>query len=69
MNSLVKDPIKRKIFILVVLFIIVALSIIGSKIFMDSIIGYFQKRALNTDSLLDLNQVIYRHFMQIQRDF
>jgi|GEM_PF-6936162 len=29
MNSLVKDPIKRKIFILVVLFIIVALSIIA----------------------------------------
>ena len=69
MNSLVKDPIKRKIFILVVLFVIVALSIIGSKIFMDSIIGYFQKRALNTDSLLNLNQVIYRNFMQIQRDF
>jgi phosphoserine phosphatase RsbU/P len=69
MNSLVKDPIKRKIFILVILFIIVALSIFGSKIFMDNVIGYYLKQTANTNSLLDLNQVIYRHFMLIQRDF
>ncbi|MCF7910924.1 MAG: SpoIIE family protein phosphatase [Candidatus Cloacimonetes bacterium] len=69
MDSLVKDPIKRKIFILVILFIIVAISIFGSKIFMDKVIAYYINKTINTNSLLDLNQVVYRHIMLIQRNF
>ena len=69
MNSLVKDPIKRKIFFLVVLLIIVALSIVGSKMFMENIINLYGKQTRNTDSLLYLNQIIYRHFMLIRSDF
>ena len=69
MSSLVKDPIKRKIFILVILFIIVAMSIVGSKMIMENIIGLYGKQEWNTDSLLYLNQVIYRHFMLIRSDF
>lgn len=69
MSNLIRDPIKAKIFLLVILFIIVAVSILGSKTFMENVIQYYTVKAENMNSLLDLNQVVYRTFLNIQRDF
>jgi len=68
MNSLVKEPIKVKIFVLVILFIIVALSILGSKSFLENVIGFYSKKSSNIHALLDLNQIVYRNLLVIQRD-
>jgi phosphoserine phosphatase RsbU/P len=69
MDSSVHDPIKSKILILALLFVIVAVSIAGSKVFMDKVIDYYNKQSRNMDSLLYLNQVIYRHFMLVRNEF
>jgi len=68
MNSLVKDPIKVKIFVLVILFIIVALSILGSKSFLENVIDFYSRKSTDIHAVLDLNQIVYRKLMMIQRD-
>ncbi|MCF7920018.1 MAG: SpoIIE family protein phosphatase [Candidatus Cloacimonetes bacterium] len=68
MSNLVKDPIKVKIFVLVILFIIVALSILGSKSLMEKVIDFYTRNSDNAQALLDLNQIVYRNLLMIQRD-